>query len=60
MALCKEKIEKGAIRNMFAKPKGGFYKWKKRQINKHMRKKPIAEDDAGYKTARKPYRGWAF
>lgn len=50
MAFWKEKIEEGAIRNMFAKPKSGFYKWKK----------PIAEDDAGYKTARKPYRGWAF
>ncbi|MBR6516394.1 MAG: hypothetical protein IKT40_06015 [Bacilli bacterium] len=60
MAAYKEKIEKGLIRKLFAKPKAGIHKWMKRQMNKLIRRKPIEEDEIGIKTNRKPYKGWDF
>lgn len=60
MSCCKEKIEKGRIRKLFPKPRSGFHKWMKRQMNKFMRRKPIQEDDKGYKSNRKPLKGWEY
>jgi hypothetical protein len=60
MSTNRNKIEKGKIRELFAKPKSGFHKWVKRQMNKYMRRKPIEEDDKGCKTNKKPIKGWEF
>ena len=35
-------------------------KWRKRQVNKYMRRQPVNEDDCGGKTARKPMSGESF
>ena len=40
--------------------KAGIRKWRKRQMNKHMRRQSIDEDDYGDKTARKPMDGESF
>lgn len=37
-------------------------KWRKRQMNRYIRRnnKDIDEDETGYKTSRKPYKGWEW
>lgn len=60
MATYKEKIEKGTIRSLFCKPKAGVHKWMKRQMNKFIRRKPIEDDEVGYKTNKKPTKGWEY
>ena len=60
MSLCKEKIEKGKIRKYFAKPKSGYHKWIKNQINRFIRRKPIEDDEVSIKTSRKPTKGWEY
>lgn len=60
MSCYKEKIEKGKIRRLFSKPRAGIHKWMKRQMNKFMRRKPIEEDEVGYKSSKKPTKGWEY
>ena len=60
MSLYKEKIEKGKIKKLFAPRRAGVHKWMKRQMNKFMRRRKIEEDDKGYKSNRKPIKGWEF
>lgn len=60
MSCYKEKIEKGKIRRLFSKPRAGIHKWMKRQMNKFMRRKPIEEDEVGYKSSQKPTKGWEY
>ena len=59
MSLCKEKIEKGAIRAFFSKRRAGIHKWMKRQMNKYIRRqsKDISEDSLEPK---KRNCGWEF
>ena len=59
MSLCKEKIEKGSIRKLFAKPRAGIHKWMKRQMNKYIRRqsKDVGEDSLEPK---KRNCGWEF
>ena len=38
MSLYKEDIEKGSIRNLFAKRRAGVHKWMKNQMNRYIRK----------------------
>jgi hypothetical protein len=60
MSLYKEKIEKGIIKKLFPKTKAGIHKWMKNQMNRFLRRKPISEDEKGYKTNRKPVKGWEY
>lgn len=60
MSCYKEKIGKGKIRRLFSKPRAGIHKWMKRQMNKLMRRKPIEEDEVGYKSSKKPTKGWEY
>lgn len=60
MSCFKEKIEKGAIKKLFAPRRAGVHKWMKNQMNRFMRRKPIEEDEVGCKTNRKPIKGWEF
>ena len=55
MATSKEKI---LGHSKFSK--AGMRKWRKRQMNKYMRRQPVDEDDCGGKTARKPMNGESF
>lgn len=59
MSLYKEKIEKGSIRALFAKPKAGVHKWMKNQMNRYIRKqaKDVSEDSLEPK---KRNIGWEF
>lgn len=54
MALYKQKIDKEPVKSLFPKPKSGYHKWIKRQMNKLLRRRPIEDDEVGYKTNRKP------
>jgi hypothetical protein len=58
MSLYKEKIEKFWYEDKLISVKSGLHKWMKRQMNKFMRRKPILEDEVGYKSNRKPTKGW--
>lgn len=58
MSLYKEKIEKGSIRRFFAKSRSGHHKWMKNQMNRFIRRKPIEEDEQGYKSNKKPTKRW--
>jgi hypothetical protein len=60
MALYKQKIDKEPVKSLFPKPKSGYHKWIKRQMNKFLRRKPIEDDEVGYKTNRKPTRGYEY
>ena len=60
MATNRLKIEKGELRKLFAHPRSRFHKWMKRQMNKFMRRMKIDDDDKGYKSNRKPIKGWEF
>jgi hypothetical protein len=60
MSCIREKIEKGRIKALFNPRKAGTHKWMKRQMNKFMRRQPIEVDDMGYKSSRKPIKGWEF
>lgn len=60
MSLYREKIEKGKIKKMFPKPKAGIHRWMKNQMNRFLRRKPVNDDERGYKTNRKPVKGWEY
>lgn len=60
MAANRLKIEKGTIRSLFSKPKSRFHKWMKRQMNKYIRRQSIDIDDVGFKSNRKPTKGWEY
>lgn len=60
MGINLNKIEKGTIRKMFHPRKAGIHKWMKNQMNRFMRRKPIEDDDVGYKSNSKPTKGWEY
>jgi hypothetical protein len=60
MSSYKEKIEKGKIKMLFSPRRSGVHKWMKRQMNKFIRRQSIEDDDIGYKSNRKPFRGWEY
>ena len=65
MSLCKEKIERFEIK--WAKESDAPWrklsysrKWRKNQMNRFIRRKPIDSDDIGGKQGRKPTRFWEY
>lgn len=60
MSLLKWKIEKGRIKALFNHRRAGTHKWMKNQMNRFMRRKPIEDDDVGYKSNSKPTKGWEY
>lgn len=60
MALCREQIEH--FDKYFGHPPAKVRKYMKNQMNRLIRRmmKRIQDDEIGYKTNRKPTRGWEY
>lgn len=64
MATTRDQIEHLTYKSWFYDPERPWKnlswsrKWLEKQMNRLMRRKPIKDDDIGYKSSRKPTKGW--